>query len=578
MKSIMNIKGWAITAFSMAFLTLQSSVFTSCSDMLDTDSELVEFEDDNTLNHLTDSVYSVMGIINAMQQIADRVVLFGEVRGDLMTVTPASSQDLQNLSNFKFDGKNKYNQVSDYYAVINNCNYFLAHIDTTLQRRGRPVFMPEYAAVKSYRAWIYLQLALAYGEVPLILKPLMTEKEAQQALSLPRVGLAEICQTFVEDLTPLVGVQLPDYGTIGDYSSRRLFIPMRLLLGDLCLYSGRYNDAVHWYHEYLTDKVYPVVLPNIRSEWPNTTVYTRPDLISYTTSNDIFIPMEQMVFSGTVSQLYHLYNSTEQNRYYYELTPSTALRQLSAAQRYVTELKVAGATKADTIYAPRTGLLKSEYIGDLRLASNYDYSKMGNQDEFSEYSYEIQTIGKIWRNRITTFRAPMAYLRYAEALNRAGYPQSAMVVLKYGVCPENFTAYVDSVERKKAGQEIYFDPTYFRLNDTDGERMTYGIHSYGSGDAHADTTYTLPMPPTALATRQDTIDYQIPLVEDMIIDEMALEGAFEGNRFNDLMRVALRRNDPSYLANKVARRSGTVDAALQTLLLNKKNWFLPLPQ
>ena len=28
----------------------------------------------------------------------------------------------------------------------------------------------------------------------------------------------------------------------------------------------------------------------------------------------------------------------------------------------------------------------------------------------------------------------MVYLRYAEALNRAGYPQSAMVILKYGLC------------------------------------------------------------------------------------------------------------------------------------------------
>ena len=54
--------------------------------MLETDSELVEFEQDNTLNHPTDSVYSVLGIINRMQIIADRTVLLGEVRGDLVEV------------------------------------------------------------------------------------------------------------------------------------------------------------------------------------------------------------------------------------------------------------------------------------------------------------------------------------------------------------------------------------------------------------------------------------------------------------------------------------------------------------
>ena len=58
---------------------------------------------------------------------------------------------------------------------------------------------------------------------------------------------------------------------------------------------------------------------------------------------------------------------------------------------------------------------------------------------------------------------------------------------------------------------------------------------------------------------------------------MALEGAFEGYRFNDLMRVALRRNDPAYLANAVSRREGTVDDALRTLLMNTDNWYLPLP-
>ena len=67
-------------------------------------------------------------------------------------------------------------------------------------------------------------------------------------------------------------------------------------------------------------------------------------------------------------------------------------------------------------------------------------------------------------------------------------------------------------------------------------------------------------------------------VEDMIITEMALEGAFEGSRYYDLMRVALRRNDPAYLANPISHREGTPNEALRSKLMDKTNWYLPLPK
>ena len=215
----------------------------ACADMMDTDSELVEFEKDNTLNHPTDSVYSVMGIVGKMQIIADRIVLLGEARGDLLTVTDAANADLKRMAAFDFSQDNQYNAVSDYYAVINNCNYYLAHVDTALQRRGRNIFASEYAAVKAFRAWTYLQLAQAYGEVPLVTDPVMTEQAAQEEMMKPRVGITEICNYFINDLTPYALTELPRFGEINGYDSQRFFIPMRVLLGDLCLWAGRYQEA-----------------------------------------------------------------------------------------------------------------------------------------------------------------------------------------------------------------------------------------------------------------------------------------------------------------------------------------------
>ena len=544
---------------------------TSCSDMLDTDSELVQFQEDNTLDHPTDSVYSVMGIVNRMQLIADRTVLLGEVRGDLVQVTEAATSDLKRLADFDMTQANKYNQIADYYAVINNCNYYLAHVDTALQRRGRNLFEYEYAAVKAFRAWTYLELAKAYGEAPLVTEPVMTEREAAAAAATTTVGIKDVCDYFIADLTPYALTPLPQFGTINGWDSQQFFIPMRPLLGDLCLWAGRYEEAARWYNSYLNDKDDPISL-NVsnRVQWTSVTDYQRPrDAYSVTSTSEAlsFIPMEDRVFDGTISDLRNVFCSTNDNYYFYQAEPSKAMRQLSARQVYCMEYKTA--TTTDTIYPPRTGFTDDIYVGDLRLSSNYSTSSAGAQDPYSEYSYQRQNISKLWSNLVTTYRVNMVYLRYAEALNRAGLPQSAMTVLKYGMCAENIAAHVDSLERVKAGSLISFDEnTYTR-------QTTIGIHSLGSGDSECNAYYALPQPTSKLATRQDTVEYQIPLVEDMIIDEMALEGSFEGYRYYDLMRVALRRNDPAYLADPVSRRKGEQDGTLRTLLMEQKNWYLP---
>ena len=68
-------------------------------------------------------------------------------------------------------------------------------------------------------------------------------------------------------------------------------------------------------------------------------------------------------------------------------------------------------------------------------------------------------------------------------------------------------------------------------------------------------------------------------IETAILNESALELAFEGQRWSDLVRIATRRNDPSILANavfnKLSKDGNPAAAATRTKLMDKKNWYLP---
>ena len=105
-------------------LALLLGGLTSCEDMLDVSSSSVQYEDSHELNSAADSLYSVVGILSKLQEIADRTVLLGELRGDLVTSNEHTEKDLRELINHEVSADNIYTNDSDYYAVINNLNYY----------------------------------------------------------------------------------------------------------------------------------------------------------------------------------------------------------------------------------------------------------------------------------------------------------------------------------------------------------------------------------------------------------------------------------------------------------------------
>lgn len=541
------------------FIIPFSFLFLSCTDMFDTKSSYYSTEDTNSLGSAADTVYSVIGILGKVQAIADRMVLFGELRADLVSENEYTPSDLREIVAGRVTPTNAYTDYRSFYAVINNCNYYLAKADTTVRVGGKKVILGEYAVVKAIRAWTYLQLALIYGEVPFYTQPILKFTDADR--DYPKYSLSQICDYFIADLLPFADVELPSYGTISGIDSRRFFFPVKLVLADMYLWQQDYRNAAFYYADYLSDHQLSTGLVSARVGSINTsdevTSFTAPWISAFKTPNNeeiiTLIPMARTRLDGVKSQLDNVFSSTDENDNHYQITPSACYNELNQAQDYA--------------YSVNERTLKHLSCGDVRYFATYPTQfvpadKQPSADEWKTDDEDIRQNDKFAAGHVYVYRCGIVWLRLAEALNAMGDYDDAFAILKRGG------------QVTTRGDSLLFEFTQTAV----GVERYRGIHARGSGEAFRNSAYDLPdMSGDTLEvrvwTRQRLMDY----VEDLIVDEYALESAFEGSRFYDLMRVALRRGDPTYLARKVAHRNGALqpaDDVLYDRLSNPSNWYI----
>ena len=600
----------------------------SCSDMLESDSTRQLFNPE--LNQKTDSVFYALGILQGLQELADQYVFQGEMRGDLVNTTAYTDNNLRQLADFSADATNKYDSAYVYYRVINNCNYYIAHIDTTLRNGADYVMMDEYVAVKAIRAWTYMQLARVYGKVPFYTEPL-TQISQIDNNSYPSLSMAEIVNELAPDLEQYSGYRVPDYGNVSPTGSYlvpgRLFIPVDVVLGDMYLETEQFDKAASHYVTYLT---------KVSSSSMRHTAYTQPvemGFRSLLSDGDFELPGDwdrnQNSFSnGSVS-----INGTS------EWSDNFTMAGRAISNDVITYIpmadnKLQGATtdipKAfgfdfyanDQGFIPEIQIQPSNAYLDLVNATDYYYystlstasgavfnaAKLGDTRYGAVcYSYTDSESDSttVWMTkyisaRILLYRNTAVLLHLAEAFNRLGMYDAAFAILKDGI--HEFLPYAPymSAETATALQTTYplLSTANISLFDRTNSRNFVGVHCHGSGyatDAYG-STYTPGQSPYQLtpivsakmqeiadkfsttvgATRQDTIN----AMEDILCDEYALEFAFEGSRFYDLCRLARHKNANSpaayganfggkWLAKKLEYKNPVV------ALEQESNWYLP---
>ena len=608
--------------YKLIFATCAICGIASCSDFFDQQSEHVVFTENNKLDNPTDTIYSVIGILNKLQTIADRTILLGEVRGDLVDITNAANSDLRDMALFNIGDDNRYNQPRDYYAIINNCNYFIANVDTAMKNnRNEYVFMREYAAVKSIRAWTYLQLVLNYGRVPFVIEPILNKADAEKDYSL--YGLEEICQYFINDLAPLTdrwGNEYPEYGTIRSNASRLFYFPLNIVLGDLNLWlasktnnQATCREAAMRYYKYINERngnnsSYPIGL-GLYTWAPGSGDWNRPErsissgsLTSETTGTNAeiitMIAGDSIPAEGHYSELRNLFNSQMDNDYRASIVPSTYMFDLSSSQVHC----CVGTNGTTFYYAPAE--LPNYMSGDLRLYQYYDEGV--TTDRLSGERIETCYNDKYTSQNVHIYRRQMLYLRLAEALNGAGFPRAAFSMLSTGLnndvikqsvipyCSQSDSTWISRLNFPRERYGIY-TVDELATNRSEEGHNTIGIHTRGSGWTPFNEYYQLldnPLPEVEYDENGNPIIVPIPkdtpeltqkqqaYVDSLLLNECGLELAFEGTRFYDIMRFAFRQSNPGeFLSRQVYGRrgkenSGVMRSEIKKDLSDERNWYL----
>lgn len=467
----------------VAALTL-GTTFTSCQDMLQPSSERHSYE------VAKDTLYSYWGILKSMQNIAERYVILGECRGELVSETGYVTDSIKSILNYDMaaatDGSCRYLKASDYYHVINSCNAYIADCDTarvtgTLQ----PYMLKELAQVEAIRAWTYLQLIQVYGEVPFYTEALLTTDDINNFMNNPGKqmvnadNIADLLSPSLEAMLPIENQYcFPQYEKYGYTStvchSTKCMIPLNIILGDLYLTKGdkaSCEKAAQFYYNYLgntqnTGNITPggplsgnYACAGYQGEGDDkptyqldgSTPWTERDEVSKEKEAIAAIPSSTNKLWGTVLRGVNDvfgYASEISVRTDAEdtvttasvvLTPQYDRKQLGASQAYFNLCKsqnyelYIGASSNDLITYPLTidpliGDARQYWVRDVRQTYSNGIS---NTEKFITKQNPGGSFTTVYP---MIYRKSQIWLRYAEALNGAGYPSYAFAILKNGLC------------------------------------------------------------------------------------------------------------------------------------------------
>lgn len=566
------------------------SLLSSCDDFLEVEPEDVLLSDNYLGDDELDARSALFGVLAQMQDLYGQYMVLGEMRADLVDVNINTIEDIRDISNHNFDEDNPYVDATNLFSIINNCNFAIEGIDTEAYD-GR--LLDDYASILRIRTWAQLQVLIYYGKLPYIDKPIRSDDDFSKEYQL--MDFDEALNQLIINLTEITQIDnVSNYDNDNNLAVYNMIPNNDILLGDLFLWRNDYVNAAISYKRFLDNQFGggPRYLLN------SFTATSTESNGTFNVDND----WGDMFFTTSTTETINYIGFDEEfkqpNKEYLNVFEQFAASE-SILLKWGEQFK--GFEGVAYENGDNRGEGQSYYANGLSLPYGDNGQSVNLQDKniikyflgYHHYRYN---------------RASKIYLRYAEAINYAGYPEHALVVLNGifnnpDVLPQNSIIFNEEQE-----EYLKFDiDDYFTVDNsnipTGGLQGIRGRVSMAPVVTNVDDAILVTVDDLNLTDEQIqnlTIDDINDLVDDrnafeeakvveekkhivggLILEEAALELAFEGSRWEDLVRFS-RRSGADIIANAVARKfevstSGGASAEeIRAKLSVEDNWFLPL--
>lgn len=584
----MRKKIYKLSVRVLLVTTCMISVF-SCKDYLDVVPEdAIDYK--NMYQNIYDADAAVIGVYGKLLNVAKQYEVLNELRADLMDVTGNADIYLKQINTHSVTVDNPYTNPRPFYEVILNCNDVLKNLKIMYNSKkiNESDYNQRYSDIGALRSWLYFQLGIHFGEIPYVTSTIENINDLKDAAKFPKIALENLVDTLINYTEALPYKDPYPEGSslvmqMDNYPSKLFFVNKNCLLGDLYLWDNNYHQAATHYKKVL------------ETTTPLGEAAGDPYYMKYVGSDGDVDETKPGVWQTFFSR------SPQDNEYQWEWIWTLVFDKNFKPQNPFIELFSNSGGKylvKPSQMAINNWNNQEQTDGtpfDLRGPDN-SYKIINGQPVIMKflYNYLNATTGipgnLLEKNgKWFLYRASLLHLRYAEAANRENHDKVAYAFINQGIkTTYNYNSNTTDVTQKQA---TFLEFPY----DLDGRKIdaprirgkfhrNMGIRSrLNIRPSVIDSARFFDMSNPDYYNRSVTDRPGLTLyMEDKIIDEAALELAYEGNRWEDLLRIALRRGatDPNYLADKIAAKfeaagDGASAALVRSRLANKANWYLP---